>query len=71
MRGRPLRDLFVRGMSQAGLPESEVSAAQISALARFTPINAVATAIVSIITGLILWPGAPDFWVAIWTLLLA
>jgi PAS domain S-box-containing protein len=62
------------GRSPAGngsiVTHNEINAAQMTALARFTPVNSLAMAAVALITGAILWPVAPKLWVATWTLLL-
>lgn len=54
---------------QAVAPET-VQRAQIASLARFTPINSLATLCTSLLTAAILWPAAPQHWVALWAALL-
>ncbi|MEE8291882.1 MAG: response regulator [Candidatus Tectomicrobia bacterium] len=44
----------------------DISRAQLTSIARQTPINAFATGLVVVFTGVILWPVTPHHWVALW-----
>jgi len=47
-------------------PAPDLGRAQIASLARFTPINSLVTLCASLLTAAILWPAAPQGWVAAW-----